>query len=63
MFASQDEELRARIPDYGIYNYMPQFSWFADTVRDAVKELVNKEFLVGLVHRSMRLTLRAKTKP
>jgi len=30
---------------------MPQYSWFGDTVRDAVKELVSKAFLVGLVHR------------
>jgi hypothetical protein len=38
-------------PSAVIPSYMPQFTWFADNLRDAVNELVAKEFLVGLVHR------------
>ena len=28
-----------------------KFAWFADTAQNAVKELIEREFLVGLVHR------------
>ena len=30
---------------------MPQFAWFADTAQNAAKALIEREFLVGLVHR------------
>jgi len=51
VFASQDEELRGKLKDYGIYGYLPQYAWFGDTVKNAIKELVMREFLIGLVHR------------
>ena len=51
VFASQDEELRHKLKDYEIYGYMPQFAWFADTAQNAAKVLVEREFLVGLMHR------------
>jgi hypothetical protein len=30
---------------------VPQFAWFADTLKEAVQNLLRYEFLVGLVHR------------
>jgi hypothetical protein len=116
VFASQDDELRAKLPDYSIYgwgravalilrvigpvaflelpflrvrtigffvlrfssylllsplffcalsrrrppSYLPQYLWFGDTVVNAVKELVMREFLVGFVHRFDHLLVMLK---
>ena len=40
--------------------YLPQYLWFGDTVVNAVKELVMREFLVGLVHKFDHLLVMLK---